>query len=311
MRYFRALFLLGWILAFGAQAQKQMVVTVDDLPAVTDYYRTPQSWMAFTRQLVGHLTTHRVPAVGFVISGFLYRDSTPDTNQLNLLNVWLDAGLELGNHSRAHKDYNQITFAEFSQDVVGGEQLTKSLVERRGKSFRYFRHPFLHRGNTAAKKDSLEQFIKQRGYREAPVTIDNSDYVFASAYDKALLAGDTGRAADIGRQYVAYMLHYVDYYESQSGALFGRLIPQILLLHANTINATYLGDLLTGIQQKGYAFVTLDEALNDKAYQTPDNFVSQSGISWIHRWALTQGKRGAFFKGEPEVPAVIAEWAAK
>lgn len=25
-------------------------------------------------------------------------------------------------------------------------------------------------------------------------------------------------------------------------------------------------------------------------------------ITWLHRWALTTGKRGAIFAGEPEVP---------
>jgi hypothetical protein len=33
-------------------------------------------------------------------------------------------------------------------------------------------------------------------------------------------------------------------------------------------------------------------------------FVGPGGITWLHRWALTQGKRGGFFAGEPTVP----EW---
>jgi hypothetical protein len=50
--------------------------------------------------------------------------------------------------------------------------------------------------------------------------------------------------------------------------------------------------------------------LQDPAYQSTDEYVGSGGITWLHRWALTQGKRGEFFKGEPEVPAWV-EQAAK
>ena len=88
-----------------------------------------------------------------------------------------------------------------------------------------------------------------------------------------------------------------------------RPIPQILLIHANSINADFLGKLLSELKNRGYSFITLDEALKDNAYKSTDKYTGKGGISWLHRWALTQGKRGEFFKGEPEVPANIDELA--
>ena len=35
-----------------------------------------------------------------------------------------------------------------------------------------------------------------------------------------------------------------------------------------------------------------------------------AGITWLHRWALTEGKRGTFFAGEPIVPDWIEKAAA-
>ncbi|GAA4463813.1 polysaccharide deacetylase family protein [Nibrella saemangeumensis] len=300
--------LIALLLVSGCvQAQKKIAITIDDLPTVSNYYRTSEQKVQMTHRLLKHLKDHKAPAIGFVIGRLLYSDGQPDKSQLALLTKWLDAGVELGNHTYAHKDINQISSAEYAEDVIKGEQLTKDLVERRGKSFRYFRHPFLRKGPTQAKKDSIEQLLTQRGYREAPVTVDNSDYLFSRAYDNALLQDGKTLAAEVGRQYIAYMTSYIDYYEAQSDSLFGRQIPQTLLLHANAINADYLGQLLTALHRKGYSFVSLDEALKDPAYQSADRYVGKGGISWLHRWALTQGKQGAFFKGEPEVPATINE----
>jgi hypothetical protein len=45
-------------------------------------------------------------------------------------------------------------------------------------------------------------------------------------------------------------------------------------------------------------------------YRSPDEYVGPAGITWLHRWALTAGRRGAVFAGEPEVPAWIEQAAA-
>jgi len=81
-----------------------------------------------------------------------------------------------------------------------------------------------------------------------------------------------------------------------------------LLAHANLLNADYMDELLKMYYGKGYKFISIDEALKDKCYhELKDEFYKKSGISWVHRWALTLGESGDFFKGEPVVPAYINE----
>ena len=53
------------------------------------------------------------------------------------------------------------------------------------------------------------------------------------------------------------------------------------------------------MEKKGYRFVSLETALNDAAYQTRDEYVGSAGISWLHRWQPTLGKR-MDFSGDPE-----------
>ncbi|MGF7216183.1 peptidoglycan/xylan/chitin deacetylase (PgdA/CDA1 family) [Spirosoma lacussanchae] len=298
--------LLAVSLASPLRAQKEICITIDDLPTVSSVYRTPGGKDSLTRRLLTQLRQYNVPALGFVVGQQLLTGGQVDQRQINLLTQWLNAGMELGNHTLAHKGYNAISAVAYQQDVLGGEAFVKPLVEQAGKRFRYFRHPFLHRGNSAGKQDSLRQFLSARGYQEAPVSIDNSDYLFSAAYDKALLRNDTALASRIGSEYVTYMVATVRYYEAQADSLFSRPIRHVLLTHANTINSFYLGKLLAQLQTDGYRFVSLDRVLEDEAYRSTDRYVGNAGISWIHRWALTQGKKGAFFAGEPEVPAYIS-----
>ena len=130
------------------------------------------------------------------------------------------------------------------------------------------------------------------------MTIDNYDYLFARAHHLASAA----ERPRIERAYLDYMTAVVSYYEQQSAAIVGREIRQILLLHANGLNAQTLPALATMLEQRGYTFVTLDRALEDPAYQSADQFTGTGGITWLHRWAMTRGMSGAIFRGEPVVP---------
>ena len=82
----------------------------------------------------------------------------------------------------------------------------------------------------------------------------------------------------------------------------GREIPQVLLLHATALNASSLDALAGMFKTRGYTFISLDLALEDAAYQSADTYVGPGGITWLHRWALTNGTRGTAFGGEPIVP---------
>jgi len=290
-------------------SQREVAVTIDDLP-LNSLFRDMESKRKITQKLLASLTAYEVPAIGFVNESKLYTGGNLDKEQVALLKQWLTAGLELGNHAYAHKDYHHIEFAEFAEDIRKGEPITRNLLAEYDKTLQYFRHPYLHVGNSPEKKAQLESFLKEIGYKVAPVTIDNQEWIFARAYDNALLSGDTALARRIGETYVDYMEDVFAYYEQQSVALFDREIRQVLLLHANTINSDYLDDLLAMMQERGYRFTPLEEALQDEAYASEDTYTGNGGISWVHRWALTQGKEGDFFKGEPEAPAFVHEVAA-
>lgn len=303
-----------WTPAAPAQdtVAREVAVTFDDLPVVSVKRRDVPSWRDITSRLLAPIAAHKVPAIGFVNESKLVRADAVDPERVALLQAWLDAGLELGNHSFSHFDLHRTPLDVFQKDVIRGEEVTRALAARQRRPFRYFRHPFLHTGETLAKKRDFERFLQQRGYRVAPVTIDNDDYMFATAYDRAEAANDTGLMDRVAGAYVPYMEAKFAYYEQQSTALFGREIRQILLLHANSINARRFDALARMMTARGYRFVSLDRALTDAAYRSPDTYTGPAGIAWLHRWAMTKGvDRKTFFRGEPDVPRFVAEAAAR
>jgi peptidoglycan/xylan/chitin deacetylase (PgdA/CDA1 family) len=231
--------------------------------------------------LLSHLQKYKVPAIGFVIGEKLMNGPVADQNQLNLLEHWLEAGFDLGNHTFSHDGYNVMSAAAYNKDILEGEKFIKPLIAKNGKQLRYFRHPYLARGSKAAKVDSLITFLANAGYQEAPVTINNRDYLFSAAYEKALLKKDIVLAKNIGNQYVEYMMASVHFYESQADSLFHHPIPHILLTHANTINSYFLGTLLARLEKEGYQFVTMEKVLSHPAYRSADRFIGPEGISWI------------------------------
>jgi hypothetical protein len=189
--------------------------------------------------------------------------------------------------------------------------VTRALLAARGEELSWFRHPYLHTGRSLAAKRAVEAFLDERGVAVAPVTVDNDDYHFAAAWDRAAARGDAAMQQRLEAAYVPYMVAKVAYYEEQSRALFGREIPLVLLLHANSINARRFAALADALAERGYRFVPLAEAVADPAYGSKDEYTGPAGISWIHRWALTRGVEKGFFAGEPETPEWVAEAARR
>jgi peptidoglycan/xylan/chitin deacetylase (PgdA/CDA1 family) len=283
----------------AAATGRQVAVTFDDLPTP---YGELEDMRRITTRLLESVKRNNVPAVGFVNERKLYRRGEMDA-RTDLLRAWLDAGLELGNHTFSHINLQRAPLAEYEDDVIRGETVTRMLLAERGMKLRYFRHPFLFTGTTPEYKKGLADFLAARGYTIAPVTFDNGDYIFADVYFKAKKRGDAETAQRVADAYVPYMESIFEHFERLSSETFDREVRQVLLLHANEINADRFDELAAMMKRRGYSFVALEEALKDPAYTEPDALY-KNGISWLHRWRMAKGMP---LKWEPEVPKFVDE----
>jgi peptidoglycan/xylan/chitin deacetylase (PgdA/CDA1 family) len=303
-----SLCILFSVLAVNAQkAQRFIAVTIDDLPVVAKNSNL-KIRQEITRKLLTHVTKAKIPAIGFVNERKLYTDEKRVEAEIDLLRKWLDAGLELGNHTFSHMSLHDNPLEKYEADILKGEIITKELLGTKNLKIRYFRHPYLWTGLDMETKSKLGTFLNEHSYTIAPVTIDNSDWIFARAYDNALEKNDKKLQKQIGAAYIPYLEAKMDYWERQSMKLFGREIKQILLLHANSINSDYFDDAANMLKKRGYKFVTLEEALKDETYELPDTFTKKNGISWLHRWALAKGREN-ILPDEPKVPDFVLKAA--
>ncbi|MDT5124100.1 MAG: hypothetical protein QOC96_3582 [Acidobacteriota bacterium] len=294
-----AFLLTASLLSQSAQAQsgttgvhREVAVTIDDLPAPP--VGLPANDVGTLREntvkLLKSITAHKIPVVGFVNEDKIV-GRADSAERTAVLKMWLDANLELGNHTFSHPSLQRMPLAEYEQNVIRGETLLKSLLGARHQELRYFRHPFLQVGPNLETRQAFERFLAGRGYTIAPVTIDDDDYMFALVYAKAKARGDTAMMKRVVDAYLSNMDIMFDFFERLSVSVVGREIKQVLLIHANALNADHFDELVAMMKKRGYAFITLEQALQDKAYSLPDTYFGPYGISWLHHWALTRGMK--------------------
>jgi len=135
-----------------------------------------------------------------------------------------------------------------------------------------------------------EEFLTQRGYRTAPITLDGWDWMFAGVYEDAKKRNDTALQQQIVKDYLAYHDVQFAWFEQLSAKVVGYEPKQILLLHASNLEADHIGKLLDVLRKRGYRFITLQDALSDSAFSLPDTYVGEEGSGWIEHWAISQGK---------------------
>lgn len=304
-----AVVLGAWLCAGAggtASPRPTMALTFDDLPYATGMGEGTGALAdaaRVTTALLETLAAHDAPAVGFVIAGRLGDDAERAARE-RLLAQWVDADAALGNHTYAHTDFNKVSVEEFEHEIETADAVVRRLMRGRDASRLYFRHPQTHTGDTPEKKAAIEVFLEARGYVVAPHTIDSEDFLFNAAFVRARRDGDTGTAARLADAYVRFVLAATSFAEGMAPKIFGRPIPQVILLHANDLNADVLDRLLRALERRGYAFVTLDTVMADPAYGTRDTFVTTFGPTWLWRWTKSLGL-ALSFAGDPEPPAWI------
>ncbi|MBK7926844.1 MAG: polysaccharide deacetylase family protein [Bryobacterales bacterium] len=290
--------------ALPADAQRTVAITIDDLPFVSRDRSLATAQQGTTR-LLQALREARVPAIGFVNESKVHIVGERDARAA-LLQQWIDAGMSLGNHTYTHADFNKQSAQWFADDVIHGEVVWRPMMEKASRRELWLRHPFLHTGGDAGKRAAFEGFLASRGYRVAPVTLEHSDWWFASLYDRLQAQGDPAGAAKVREASLAYLDTMLDYHEGLTRRLFGRDIAHVFLMHANTLNSQIMGEMLQRFRRRGYRFVALGEAMQDAAYRTEDHYQGTDGMVWQHRWGIALGHKSGP-ADEPEIPSWLVQ----
>lgn len=242
-----------------------MAVTLDDLPFVGDLAPGDTPEAAVARILAA---LDGVPVTGFFTC---HRAQGREA----AWRTWMASSIDLGNHTQSHRAIDDFgDLGAWRRDVVAcQERLEASAGER---PVRWFRYPFLRTGRERARRDAGFAVLEQLGLTRAPVTVDVSDWALVSAYAP-------GRDPEVAAAYVAHVRRAARRYRELAQARGSADAPQILLIHANALAADHLRELLDGLREDGFRFVSLEEALAHPLYAEEDRYVGPVGMSWLYR----------------------------
>jgi len=245
---------------------RKIAITIDDGPAVG----VADDLAAFLRIAKGLrecVVAEQVPAIMFVNERQFHVAGQRDA-RIAVLDEWLDAGLPLGNHTFSHPRLEELEPWQYTDDIVKGEVITRPLLRSRGTPLVWFRYPFLATGRGDAAR-VIEGFLAARGYRIAPVSVDYADYRYAGQYARHLRAGDRQQTAEHFELVMQALDTAFTRAEQRSVEVLGYELPQTLLIHCNEMNSVTLRQTIQRIRDRGYTFVTLDDAMTDPAYNFP------------------------------------------
>lgn len=283
-------------------ASRTIALTFDDLPMTVvgnDHVAGPlKETQYIDANMLRVLRKHHATALGLVNEVKLNVPGERDARAA-ILKDWLNAGMLLGNHGYSHREFNSLSLEAYEEEFLRGDVITAPMLKRHHLPQRYFRHPYLDLGDTAAKRHGFDAFLAAHGYRTAPFTIQNQDWMFNASYDEAEKKGDTAELARVREAYLAHVNDEFNYSEHLTRASFRRDIAQIMFMHTDLLNADMLDAVLTLMEKRGYRFISIDEALRDPAYKTADKYIGPAGISWLDRWQPALGHPVESLEPEP------------
>jgi beta-lactamase regulating signal transducer with metallopeptidase domain len=291
------------------KSDRKLAIGFVSIPPLDRSSDPPKDSDATARLLITKLQQLKIPAIGFVNGSQISDGQKLYPVRANIIRSWRDAGLEVGIGSFKHVSFYNTPYDDYVAAVEKNENVTKKLLDEKNIPIRYFSYPYLNTGKNADDRDRFEQWLNARGVRSVKYTIDNNEWMYSYAYDMARNDNDVNTMNEIRSSFVHYMTKMFDHYEAYSKEMFGREIAQTMVLTPSRLVTDSADDLFGMIRGRGYRFVSMDDALSDEAYKTPESMFGEFGNSWFERWTYTQGRK---LREEPAVdPEVLAVWKSR
>ena len=255
----------------SSEPAPQIAFTFDDLPAHGSLPPGETRMEVISKITAALHDAHMPPIYGFV-NGV---DTEQHPEDVEVLKAWHSAGNPLGNHSWSHMNLNQHSLEEYEQDVKKDEPLIAGIMKK--GEWHWYRYPFLAEGDTPEKKEGFRNFLRQRGYKVAAVTMSFGDYMWTEPYARCKAKGDQAAITTLQNTYLQSAEESIAWYRELSHTLYQRDIPYVLLMHVGALDAEMMPRLLQLYRDKGFQFVTLPEAESDEFYRDDTNLSLPAG----------------------------------
>ncbi len=265
-------FALGLLLCSATVVHaQQMAITFDDLPAHGDK-PAGTTRLGIAQSILTTLKQQQMPPTYGFING---TRPEADASSPAVLKAWRAAGQPLGNHTWAHQDLNNETPEQFEAEVTRVEPLLKQLMGN--EDWHWLRYPFLHEGDTVAKRRAVRTWLAAHRYRIAEVTMDFGDYLWNAPYARCMDKQDDAAIERLHDSYLSAADQSYGVFRRLSQMVYGRDVKYVLLMHVGAFDAKMLPELLALYRSKGVRFVSLPSAISDPAYRDDPDIGAPGG----------------------------------
>lgn len=283
----------GRVATAPAAPAPMIAFTFDDLTA---HAPLPQGYtrVGIAEQIIAALKAGGAPATGFINGVQLEREpaSAP------VLDKWRAAGLTLGNHGWSHANLNDLTDAQFLSELEKNEPILKAKMG--AADWRWFRYPFLSEASADPdRRARIRRLLAERGYKVAAVTMDFSDWAFNNTYARCVAKGDADAILQMEHSWLGNAAVQADRSRAMAQALYGRDIPYVLLMHLGAFDAHMMPRLIALYREKGYRFVSIEEAEKDPYYAPELNPALAPQPQGLNGAMAAKGLK------EPQAPALL------
>ena len=281
---------------------RKLAIGFVSIPPLDRTSNAPKDADATMRLLIHSLKANKVPATGFLQGGMVSDGEKLFPVRANIARMWRDAGFETGLGGFRHISLYDTPVDDYIANIEKNERVAKQILGDMALPPRYFSYPYLNAGRSPEDKAKVESWLSSRGYTSVKYTFDNNEWMYSYAYDMARNDNDLNTMKEVREQYLAYMARMFEHYEASSAGLFGRDIPQTMVLTPSRLITDTADEFFEMAAKRGYTFVSVDEAQGDKAYKTSESYAGENGISWFERWSLAKGQN---LRPEPDVDQLV------
>lgn len=228
----------------GFALKKAIAITIDDLPFVGEYRNF------HLNMLMSTMLEQQVPATGFIIASEVRNDNW------EMLRKFRDAGFGLGNHTFSHANLNKLKVNDYIHEIKKADTLLLPVLTEP----KYFRYPYLA-VSSGEKKNKVLCYLAKKNYEVAPITIDSKDFAFNQRLLSVPQNDRRTYLEELKPFYLDFIWQQTLNAEAHNQYHHNTDQAQILLIHANLLNAYVLPDIIRLYKKNGYDFVTLEDAL--------------------------------------------------
>lgn len=266
-----------------AFAEKRIAFSFDDVPRHAGASFTPDER---TAALIAALRSGGVEQAGFFVTTGNLNKPAGAGGDVRIA-AYAAAGHVIANHSADHPWLSRTPL----DDYVAGIDSAEAWLAGRAGYRPWFRFPYLDEaGRQPEKRDAVRQALRERGLRNAYVTIDNYDWHLDGIAAQAIRAGERVDMDALRDLYVETLVDTANFYDRMARDTIGRSPAHVLLLHETDLAALFVDDLAQALRADGWTLVPIDAAYADpiSALEPDTSFLGEGRVAALAHLAGRQ-----------------------